>query len=340
MCVKGEILKLSWEATELGCLLGSGNFASVYVVSLPGYHKGGKADTLLVKRGSKQSSRSPKSNSSHGHPSLALKCLPDSAGRKESDIELAADCLLIEIDILSKLPRHPNIIRLYAVSSNLTDNPRNAFLLLQRVPTTLTDLLLRWKNAKGKISWKSLTNRAKRQERLLQEQQHRVNLVAPGLVRALSFLHRHHILYRDLKPANVGLDDQGQVRLFDFGASRRILYHKNERQLTKLVGSARYMAPEMIQGQGAYSFSADVYSFGILLWQVATLSKPFQQVQSKDQMKQLVLVKHERPSLRAVMACDELRDLLQACWHPQPDARPTFATIAKNLEMIHRNSLP
>jgi serine/threonine protein kinase len=157
---------------------------------------------------------------------------------------LAAECLAKEAEILSSLPRHPNVIQ----PTNLKEGPTHGFLLLRRVSTTLEELLKRWKirsmsssfleDETSRNPFSFISNRRMKQERLLEEQQCRINQVGVGLSRAMAFLHSHRILYRDLKPANVGIDYEGQVRLFDFGFART--FHddsEQDRLLTKLIGS-------------------------------------------------------------------------------------------------------
>ena len=80
---------------------------------------------------------------------------------------------------------------------------------------------------------------------------------------AISYLHSHNIIFRDLKPANVGFDVRGDVRIFDFGLAR--IMPANGDPYTDTfdmsgAGSPRYMAPECLIGQ-PYNLKVDVYSF-------------------------------------------------------------------------------
>jgi serine/threonine protein kinase len=97
---------------------------------------------------------------------------------------------------------------------------------------------------------------------------------------ALTHVHRNDIVYRDLKPANVGFDFHGRVRLFDFGLakelSRSASFHLNAvYNLTKMSGTPRFMACEVANGL-PYNEKCDVYSFSLLCWQMATLKKPYE----------------------------------------------------------------
>ena len=77
---------------------------------------------------------------------------------------------------------------------------------------------------------------------------------------ALKYLHNQNIIYRDVKPENIMLDEQGHVKLTDFGLAK-----KNSSRVYSFCGSLDYMAPEVITDNG-YSFEADYYSVGNLLY--------------------------------------------------------------------------
>lgn len=91
---------------------------------------------------------------------------------------------------------------------------------------------------------------------------------------AMHHLHKHKIIYRDLKPANIGFNAlEGTLKVFDLGLACEIV--DQDRRLTGATGSTQYMAPENAWHEH-YGFPADVYSFGIFLWEtLTTLKKPF-----------------------------------------------------------------
>ena len=340
-----EPLELSWTDVELGKLLGEGTFASVYAVSaIIGEPKSGEGcERLEESKTEKSSTELDARNSSRNGPSrsgssrglLVLKFC-----RKTQAVNLAGECLIKEAAVLSGLPVHPNVIRLLGVSTNLAGDPAKGFLLLQRVSLVLDEMLKRWKIrslsssfSRDESPWNPLYCMGNQKKERMHDQQSRIQQVCVGVARAMAFLHSHGILYRDLKPSNVGLDYDGQARLFDFGLARTFNQDDDQgRLLTRFTGSLRYMAPEVDGVEGCYGFSADVYSFAILLWQVITLRTPFQQLKTVKRLKKAVHVRNHRPSLSLVAASDMQR-LLKASWHRNPDMRPTFALIVHQLEL-------
>jgi len=223
---------------------------------------------------------------------------------------------------------------------------------LRHLPETLDQRLRRWKTrATMKKYDKNLVLRlggCAFQGRLGgkdPEQDIRVKHIGLGVAEAMSFLHQHQVVYRDLKPSNIGFDSQDQVKLFDFGLARKLHGDGGEenRNLTMQVGTLRYMSPEIYfgsysRGSPPYSFSTDVFSFAILLWEIITLKKPFGNVHSLLDFTNRVFVRHRRPSLQLVHS-RKVRQLLKASWDPNPDLRPSFAPIVAQLEQCPTSSI-
>ena len=93
-----------------------------------------------------------------------------------------------------------------------------------------------------------------------------------GIVAGVGFLHEHGIAHRDLKPANI-YREQGVVKVGDVGLSRR-LEGPRAGQYTESIGTVYYMAPEVAHGQ--YGAQVDVYSLGIILYEMLTGRVPFE----------------------------------------------------------------
>ena len=172
--------------------------------------------------------------------------------------------------------------------------------------------------------------------------------MAHQLASALHYLHNEFhseavLIHRDIKPDNVGFDDKGNLKLMDFGIStcvRRKVLDSGPYRMTGCTGSLRYMAKEVFLGR-AYNQSVDVYSFGILLWQLLTLSTPFFKF-TRQQFSDEVVGKDLRPSLDVVRkSCsspqvESLLSLMSRCWAPNYSDRPDMREVEETNEEYAR----
>ncbi|KAI5718718.1 hypothetical protein M8J77_025778 [Diaphorina citri] len=129
---------------------------------------------------------------------------------------------------------------------------------------------------------------------------------AAEVILGLEHMHRRYIVYRDLKPANILLDEHGHVRISDLGLACDFSKKKPHAS----VGTHGYMAPEVLSKQTAYDSSADWFSFGCMLYKLLKGHSPFRQHKTKD--------KHEIDRMTLTMNVElpdsfskELKDLLE-----------------------------
>lgn len=142
------------------------------------------------------------------------------------------------------------------------------------------------------------------------------------------------MLLVDLKPDNVGFTKDGTLKLFDFGLVTCVRARKNADEayeMTGYTGSLRYMAPEVVLRK-PYSEKADVYSYGIMLWQMARDRIPFKGFSKEEFIKQVVH-QHERPKLDKSWPMG-FTNLLKACWDYDPKRRPSFEAIIFELNKL------
>lgn len=126
----------------------------------------------------------------------------------------------------------------------------------------------------------------------------------------------------------------GDVKIFDFGLAKELdpsLRHGCTEfyELSGNTGSLRYMAPEVARSE-PYNLTADVYSFGLLLWQVCSMDLPYDGMNRQDH-SELVVYGNERPPLDSSWSTP-LRILMKRAWEPDPSIRPSMDSIYKILK--------
>ena len=158
---------------------------------------------------------------------------------------------------------------------------------------------------------------------------HRVRF-ALDAARGMHYLHTSNpvILHRDLKSDNLLVTDDLTVKVADFGLTR---FLSEGKQMTQ-VGTPMWMAPEIIQGR-QYTQKADVYAFGIILWEVLTRLEPYE---DKEPMQIVLEVVNQqlRPHLPSELRDSPLVPLMEECWQQEPGLRPSFHQCVMRLEAI------
>lgn len=139
------------------------------------------------------------------------------------------------------------------------------------------------------------------------------------LLAALAFAHRHHVIHRDVKPANVMLRDDGVVKLCDFGVAR-LTDADATRTQGLVVGSLGYASPEQIAGQ-PLDERTDVFSAGVVLFELLTGRPPFQGRTDAEVLHRISTF--EAPSARALNAAvpPELDAAVRQALARDPDQR-------------------
>ena len=220
-----------------------------------------------------------------------------------------------EAELLSML-RHPNIVQFLG----LCTDPSTMCIVTEYCDNGSLADVIRTKT----LTW----NRA---SRMLLD-------AATGML----YLHSRNILHCDLKSNNVLVDSHYRTKICDFNMSK--LIEESTGSSLANIQNPRWLAPEICEGSDSHSKASDVYSFGIVMWEVLTSgevpwkdSKPWEIVQ--------LIKEGGRPTTPSFWDCvdangneftafDEYVQLLTACWDQNPYARPTFNDIVRGLKEI------
>lgn len=174
-------------------------------------------------------------------------------------------------------------------------------------------------------------------------------LIAKGTAQGLSCLQKYRLLHLDLKPGNILLDGNHVPKIADFGLS---IFQKDEH--ISEVGSPFYMSPEVWNGnnynQGRPRFflssylilialktnlAADVYSFGIVLWELMRELEPYERAYDNlPDLKKAVCINHARPTLPIPNVTPTFSQWLPTTWAPDPKNRVVIDQLMNDTPAI------
>ncbi|MEW5300242.1 MAG: hypothetical protein WDW36_003184 [Sanguina aurantia] len=163
---------------------------------------------------------------------------------------------------------------------------------------------------------------------------HQILAIAVDVARGLAYLHPS-IVHRDLKPANILLDREGTAKISDFGLARS-KYKSYISTKQPDAGSVAYMAPECYDPNiGGLNAKCDVYSFGVLLWELVTQEHPWANEQDVAIIYKVAVHKQRLPTPTDPIRCPgRLQLLMEACMTSQPAHRPDMEVVLQELEAL------
>jgi serine/threonine protein kinase len=141
---------------------------------------------------------------------------------------------------------------------------------------------------------------------------------------ALAFMHERGWVHRDVKPDHILVNNRAEVRLIDFGIAQRLAKGKRGllgRKVGKAQGTRSYMSPEQIRGE-SLDARADLYSFGISIYELITSRPPFRASNPQDLLSKHILEKPPSPQLYNPDVTDDLADLVLRMLAKKRDDRP------------------
>jgi serine/threonine protein kinase len=145
---------------------------------------------------------------------------------------------------------------------------------------------------------------------------------------AVSYVHTHGVVHRDIKSCNILLDrERTSCKVADFGLSRHLATHG--KSMTVVTGTFRWMAPELLTGNGKYGTAVDVYSFGVVIWEMLSGQLPYPLL-SPIEAAVRVVRDNLRPDMPDAVPA-ELAAAVIACWDADVAKRPAAGDLEASL---------
>ncbi|KAL7605429.1 integrin-linked protein kinase 1 isoform X2 [Lactuca sativa] len=244
---------------------------------------------------------------------VAVKKLGDELFTDEEKVRAFRD----ELDLFQKI-RHPNVVQFLGAVTQSSP----MMIVIEYLPKGDLRAFLKRKGALKTIT---------------------ALKYALDIARGMSYLHENKpepIIHRDLEPSNILRDDSGHLKVADFGVSELLKgthAAKHEKPMSHQdTTSGRYVAPEVFRNED-YDTKVDVFSFALILQEMIEGCQPFVTMNERDVPK--LYAAKERPPFKAPSKsyAHGLKELIEECWHENPERRPPFRQIIVRLESIYNS---
>ncbi|KAJ3622750.1 hypothetical protein MTP99_019030 [Tenebrio molitor] len=232
--------------------------------------------------------------------------------------------LVSEMEMMKMIGKHINIINLLGCCTQ--DGP--LYVVVEFAPHgNLRDFLRQHRPSSGYEPAIGIVEK----ERKTLTQKDLVSF-AYQVARGMEYLASRRCIHRDLAARNVLVSDDYILKIADFGLARDIHCNDYYRKTTDGRLPVKWMAPEALFHR-VYTTQSDVWSYGILLWEIMTLGgTPYPSVPSVEKLFQLLRNGHrmEKPPCCSL----EIYILMRECWSYQPNERPLFSQLVEDLDRI------
>ncbi|XP_066139191.1 tyrosine kinase receptor Cad96Ca isoform X1 [Euwallacea fornicatus] len=244
---------------------------------------------------------------------VAVKTLKENANEKEKSD------LISELHVMKMLEPHPNVVKLLGCCTD----KEPIFLIMEYISQGKLQSYLRdsraeryYNNMHGKS--KTLTSRD-------------LTSFCHQVAKGMDFLSSNGIIHRDLAARNILITDEHVCKVADFGFARDVITsHVYERKSEGRL-PIRWMAPESLY-DNIFSVKSDVWSFGVLMWEVVTLgSTPYPGLSAAEVMRKV----RDGYRLDKPEHCRrEIYNIMYYCWDKDPNMRPSFSECVSLLENL------
>ncbi|XP_051945820.1 proto-oncogene tyrosine-protein kinase receptor Ret-like [Xyrauchen texanus] len=258
-----------------------------------------------------------------GYTTVAVKMLKENASHSELRDLLSEFTLLKQVN-------HPHVIKMYGACSQ--DGP--LYLIVEYAKYGSLRNFLR---ESRKVGPSYMGNDANRNSSYLENPDERAltmgDLIsfAWQISRGMQYLAEMKLVHRDLAARNVLVAEGRKMKISDFGLSRDVYEEDSYVKRSKGRIPVKWMAIESLFDH-IYTTQSDVWSFGVLLWEIVTLGgNPYPGI-APERLFNLLKTGYrmEKPE----NCTDEMYNLMLRCWKQEPDKRPNFSDISKELEKM------
>jgi serine/threonine protein kinase len=230
---------------------------------------------------------------------------------KAQPTKQAIKVLTDEATLLGRLI-HPNIVTLYGVY--LLQAPDQYGLVLELMSSNLSAVI------------KDLTCMTRQ-------------AYAMDIIQGLVYVHSQDVIHCDLKPANI-LIEGNKAKLCDFGHAKR-LKTSRQRQTGQVTQTCTwpYAAPEVVRNKQS-SFASDVWSFSMVLWEMAMGTWPYSNCGVDDYEVKKCITENQKPSTQEAIeerTSKDYADLIAACWKERAQDRPSTQSVAHSVSVLPQN---